>query len=72
MPVFLLSLPWWVKSLPTFVGVLIEIAKFLLSLRDKGEAKSCAVALEDARKTGDTSKLEDLIKKMKAGDSCAD
>lgn len=70
MPVFLLTIPWWVKSLPTFVSVILEVTKFCMSIKDKSEAESCAIAIEKARKEGDMTKLEALIEKMKRGESC--
>jgi hypothetical protein len=70
MPVFLAAIPWWVKSLPTFVSVVLEVTKFCIGLKDKKEAQSCAIAIEKARKEGDTTKLEQLIEKMKRGESC--
>lgn len=63
-------MPWWFKSIPTIVSVLIEVAKFLFNLKDKSEAKSCAAAIDEASRAGDTTKLEELITKMKAGKKC--
>ncbi|NCX94508.1 MAG: hypothetical protein EBX40_07515 [Gammaproteobacteria bacterium] len=57
-------------SLPSIINALISIAKFLISLRDKDEVKSCSLAIEDAHKRGDTSKLKELIEKLERGEPC--
>jgi hypothetical protein len=70
MPIWFASIPWWIKNIPTLVSLIIEVTKFLMNLKDKSEAQSCGIAVEEARKKGDMVKLEELITKMKAGKKC--
>lgn len=66
-------MPVWLSLLPTIIGALVELAKLLLNLakeKQSDEIKECALAIEDARRTGDTSKLTELIEKMKRGKPC--
>jgi hypothetical protein len=66
-------MPAWLIYLPTILNALIQLAKLLFELaKDKelDQIKSCAIAIEDARKTGNTAKLSDLIEKMSKGKPC--
>lgn len=66
-------MPAWILYLPTIVNAIVQLTKLLLELaktKNKEEIKSCAIAIEDARKTGDTSKLTELIEKMRKGQQC--
>lgn len=66
-------MPAWIVYLPTIISALVELAKLLLNLakeKKQDDLKSCAVAIEEARRTGDTIKLTQLIEKMRKGQSC--
>lgn len=66
-------MPIWVSYLPTIISAVVQLVKLLVELaekRDGKEIKECSLAIEEARKSGDTKKLEELIKRMKEGKSC--
>lgn len=66
-------MPVWLTLLPTIISALVELAKLLLNLareKKQDDLKSCALAIEEARRTGDTTKLTQLIEKMRKGQSC--
>lgn len=66
-------MPAWIVYLPTIISALVELAKLLLNLakeKKQDDLKSCATAIEEARRTGDTTKLTQLIEKMRKGQSC--
>jgi hypothetical protein len=66
-------MPVWLPYLPTIISALVQLAKLLAEMASKrsGEdIKECSIAIEDARKTGDVSKLEAILKKMREGKSC--
>lgn len=66
-------MPAWIVYLPTIISALVELAKLLLNLakeQKKDDMKACAIAIEEARRTGDTTKLTQLIEKMRKGQSC--
>jgi uncharacterized membrane protein (DUF106 family) len=66
-------MPAWIVYLPTIIQALVQLAKLLLDLakeKKQDELKSCAIAIEEARRTGDTTKLTKLIEKMRKGQSC--
>lgn len=66
-------MPAWIVYLPTIISALVELAKLLLNLakeKKQDDLKSCALAIEEARRTGDTTKLTQLIEKMRKGQSC--
>jgi hypothetical protein len=66
-------MPAWLIYLPTIIQALVQLAKLLLDLakeKKSDDIKSCAAAIEDARKSGDTTKLTQLIEKMRKGQSC--
>jgi len=66
-------MPVWLPYVPTIIGALVQLARLLVDLaktNSKDDIKQCSVALEDARKSGDTTKLEEILKKMREGKSC--
>lgn len=66
-------MPVWLPYLPTIISALIQLAKLLIEMsktNNKDEIKECSLALEDARKSGNTQKLEEIIKRMREGKSC--
>ena len=66
-------MPVWLVYLPTILSALVELTKLLLSLakeKNQDQIKECSLAIEEARKSGDTSKLTELIEKMKKGKPC--
>jgi hypothetical protein len=66
-------MPAWLLYLPTIINALVQLAKLLIDLakdKESEQIKSCAVAIEEARRTGDTSKLTELIEKMRKGKPC--
>ena len=66
-------MPVWITLLPTSIQALVQLAKLLVDLakeKKSDDIKECAVAIEDARKSGDTAKLTQLIEKMRKGQSC--
>jgi hypothetical protein len=66
-------MPAWIIYLPTILSALVELAKLLVNLakeKNQEQIKECSLAIEEARKSGDTSKLTDLIEKMKRGKPC--
>lgn len=66
-------MPAWIIYLPTIVQALVQLAKLLLDLakeKKQDDIKSCAIAIEDARRSGDPLKLTELIEKMRKGQSC--
>jgi uncharacterized membrane protein (DUF106 family) len=66
-------MPAWIIYLPTIINALVQLAKLLIDLakdKESDQIKSCAIAIEEARKSGDTSKLTELIEKMRKGKPC--
>lgn len=66
-------MPVWLPFIPTILSALVQLAKLLMDLakeKSGDKIKDCAVAIEDARKTGDVSKLTKLIEDMKRGKPC--
>lgn len=66
-------MPVWLPYIPTIISALVQLAKLLVDLAKEKEAdqiKGCAIAIEQARKTGDVTKLTELIEKMRKGKSC--
>ncbi|NBU34080.1 hypothetical protein EB118_17500 [bacterium] len=66
-------MPVWLVYIPTIIQALVQLAKLLLDLakeKKSDDIKECAIAIEDARKSGDTAKLMQLIEKMRKGQSC--
>jgi hypothetical protein len=59
--------------LPAILGALVQLAKLLYDLAKEKSGDSirdCAIAIDEARRTGDTSKLTTIIDQMKRGKSC--
>jgi len=51
----------------------VQLAKLLVDLakqKETDQIKDCAIAIEEARKSGDVSKLTELIEKMRKGKPC--
>jgi hypothetical protein len=66
-------MPVWLTLIPTIISALVQLAKLLLELakeKKSDDIKECAIAIEDARRTGDTAKLTQLIEKMSKGQPC--
>jgi hypothetical protein len=66
-------MPVWLPFIPTIISALVQLAKLLIDLakeKSGDKIKDCAVAIEDARKSGDVSKLTKLIEDMKRGKPC--
>ena len=66
-------MPAWLVYLPTIIQALVQLAKLLVDLakeKKSDDIKECALAIEDARKSGDTAKLTQLIEKMRKGQPC--
>lgn len=66
-------MPVWLPYVPTILGALIQLAKLLIDFarsNKQDQIKECSLAIEAARKSGDTQKLEEIIKKMREGKSC--
>jgi len=66
-------MPVWLTLLPTIISALVELAKLLLNLareKKQDDIKACGLAIEEARLSGDTTKLTQLIEKMRKGQSC--
>lgn len=63
----------WLPYVGTILSALVQLAKLLYDAakeRKGDEIKECGLAIEQARKTGDVSKLVEIIEKMKRGKSC--
>mgnify|MGYP006266906281 CR=1 FL=1 len=65
-------MPPWLPYIPTIISAVVQLIKLLADLaKNKGDdIKQCSLAIEEARKTGNISRLEEIIKKMKEGKSC--
>ena len=66
-------MPVWLPYIPAILSALVQLAKLLVDLarNDKqDDIKECSIAIEEARKSGDTARLEAIIKKMREGKSC--
>jgi hypothetical protein len=63
----------WIPYIPTIISALIQLAKLLVDLaaqKETDKIKDCAIAIEDARKSGDVSKLTAIIEQMRKGKPC--
>lgn len=68
-----LYLPVWLPFIPTIISALVQLAKLLLDLareKDSDSIKRCSLEIEKARISGDTKRLEDLLKQMREGGKC--
>lgn len=66
-------MPTWLPYIPTIISAVVELIKLLISLakqKDGDAIKSCSIELEKARKSGDMSRLEELLKLMREGKPC--
>jgi len=62
-----------IPYLPAIISALVQLARLLYDLaKEKSgeEIKECSTAIEEARKTGDVSRLEEILKRMKEGKPC--
>jgi ribosomal protein L18E len=62
-----------IPYLPAILSALVQLAKLLYEMaKEKSEdkIKDCAVEIEDARRTGDVSKLTKIIEEMRKGKPC--
>jgi hypothetical protein len=63
----------WIPYIPTIISALVQLAKLLVDLaaqKETDKIKDCAIAIEDARKSGDVSKLTAIIEQMRKGKPC--
>lgn len=65
-------MPAWIPYLPSIISALYQLTKLLIELTNGSgdDIKACGLAIEEARKLGDVSKLTALIEKMKGGQKC--
>lgn len=66
-------MPVWLPYIPTIISALAQLAKLLFDMaREKsGDAiKDCAIEIDNARQTGDVSKLTKIIEEMRKGKPC--
>ena len=66
-------MPVWLPYVPTIIGALVQLARLLADMASKksgDDIKECSMAIQEARRTGDTSKLEEILKKMREGKPC--
>lgn len=63
----------WLPYISAIVSAIIQIIKLLKDLTEKQKAdkiKECSVAIEEARKSGNFAKLEQILASVKKGGSC--
>lgn len=65
-------IPVWVQVFVMLVNAIVQLVKLIIELRktDPEAAKQCSIALEQARKTGDTAKIQELIAKLGKDSTC--
>lgn len=56
----------------TIISVCIEIIKLIMALRKTNPAlaKECQVAMQEARKAGDVTRLQELLAKLRKDEKC--
>jgi hypothetical protein len=62
-----------IPYLPAILGALVQLARLLYDLakeKSGDKIKSCAIEIDEARKSGDVSKLTKLIEEMRKGKPC--
>ena len=62
-----------IPYLPAILGALVQLAKLLYDLakeKSGDSIKDCALAIDEARRTGDMTKLQTIIDQMKRGKTC--
>ena len=62
-----------IPYLPAIFGALVQLARLLYDMakeKSGDSIKDCALAIDEARKTGDVSKLTRLIEQMRKGKPC--
>ena len=63
-------MPIWILALPSIVKVIIEITKFIMSLKDKEKIKECSEALKEAKASGSFARLRELLKRLDRNQDC--
>jgi len=66
-------MPVWLPFIPTIISALVQLAKLLFDLakeKSGDEIKDCAIEIENARQSGDVSKLTKIIEEMRKGKPC--
>jgi hypothetical protein len=66
-------MPVWLPYVPTILSAVVQLVRLLVDLASKqsgDNVKECSLAIEEARKSGDLTKLEAILKKMREGKSC--
>lgn len=65
-------IPVWAQVMTMIVNAVIQLVKLILELRktNPDAAKECSIALERARKAGDSQKIKELIDKLGRDGSC--
>lgn len=66
-------MPVWLPYISTILGALVQLAKLLIDMakeKSGDKIKECGLAIEEARKSGDVSKLTKIIEDMKRGNPC--
>jgi hypothetical protein len=61
-------MPIWVQVL----SVLLQLSKFIYEVfkKDPAAAKACTLAIKEAKKSGDVSKLQQLLDNIKGDGTC--
>lgn len=66
-------MPVWLPYVPTIISAIVELAKLLFGFarqKDGDAIKQCSTEIEKARLSGDSSRLEELLKQMREGKPC--
>ncbi len=65
-------IPVWAQVMVMVVNAIVQLVKLILELRKENPdaARECSIALELARRTGDTAKIQELIAKLGKDGSC--
>jgi hypothetical protein len=66
-------MPIWISLLPTIISAVVELTKLLFQLakeKNQDAIKECALEIEKAKQSGDTTRLTQLIEKMRKGQPC--
>jgi hypothetical protein len=62
-----------IPYLPAILGALVQLAKLLYEMakeKSGDKIKECAIEIENARQTGDVSKLTKIIESMRSKGEC--
>jgi hypothetical protein len=66
-------LPVWIQAVIALGNLAYQGFRVWLDYRDKIQAediKACSIEIERARKSGDTAKLDELLKNMREKQKC--